>query len=95
LNALLSPTQKMDAAASSRRVQGADFGKILDGALGKVSAEMNRADQLQRSYQLGDKSVSLEETMLASQTASVSFQSLVQVRNRMVQAYHDIMNMQV
>ena len=44
---------------------------------------------------MGDPAVSLEETMLSIQTANVSFQSLVQVRNRMVSAYHDIMNMQI
>jgi flagellar hook-basal body complex protein FliE len=93
LYALLAPVVPNKAGAA---IEGkADFGKILDKTLGAVSAEQSRADQLQQSYQLGDPAVSLEETMLSMQTANISFQSLVQVRNRMVSAYQDIMNMQI
>jgi len=45
--------------------------------------------------QLGNPKVSLEETMLAMQKAQVGFQATLHVRNRMVQAYSDIMNMSV
>ncbi|MFM9966838.1 MAG: flagellar hook-basal body complex protein FliE [Burkholderiales bacterium] len=84
------------SAAGKTALEGkADFGKILDSTLNKVSTEQQRADLLQQRYQLGDPAASLEETMLSMQTANISFQSLVQVRNRMVSAYHDIMNMQI
>jgi flagellar hook-basal body complex protein FliE len=45
--------------------------------------------------QLGNPSVSLEETMVAMQKAQIGFQTALQVRNRMVQSYTEIMNMQV
>jgi flagellar hook-basal body complex protein FliE len=93
LYALLAPVAPGKAAAAG--VDKAEFGKILDKTLGEVSAEQNRSDKLQDRFQMGDPAVSLEETMLSIQTANVSFQSLVQVRNRMVSAYHDIMNMQI
>ena len=47
------------------------------------------------AVQLGDASVSLEETMVTMQKAQIGFQATLQVRNRLVQAYTDIMNMQV
>lgn len=72
-----------------------DFTKALNQALQQVSLKQNEASESARRFQLGDPNVSLEQTMLASQTANVSFQALIQVRNRVVAAYQDIMNMQV
>jgi flagellar hook-basal body complex protein FliE len=53
------------------------------------------ATRMQRELQLGNPTVSLEETMVAMQKAQIGFQATLQVRNRLVQAYSDIMNMQV
>ena len=64
-------------------------------ALKSVSATQNRSTSLQREVQLENPSVSLEETMVAMQKAQLGFQASLHVRNRMVQAYTDIMNMQV
>lgn len=80
------------AAINARKT---DFSRALNQALEQVSLKQNEAQQLGQRFQLGDPDVSLERTMLASQTASISFQALVQVRNRVVSAYQDIMNMQV
>jgi flagellar hook-basal body complex protein FliE len=74
---------------------GADFQGALAQALSSVSQTQHQASQLQRAVQLGDSSVSLEETMVTMQKAQIGFQATLQVRNRLVQAYSDIMNMQV
>jgi len=71
------------------------FSSALKGALQSVSAAQNRATNLQTEVQLDNPSVSLEETMVAIQKAQIGFQATLHVRNRMVQAYTDIMNMQV
>jgi flagellar hook-basal body complex protein FliE len=73
----------------------ADFTQALNQALEQVSVKQNEAEALAQRFQLGDSNVSLEKTMVALQTANISFQALVQVRNRVVAAYQDIMNMQV
>lgn len=73
----------------------ADFTQALNQALEQVSLKQNNAEELAQRFQLGDPGVSLEKTMVALQTANISFQALVQVRNRVVAAYQDIMNMQV
>lgn len=74
---------------------GGGFADNLKTALKSVSQAQNEAAQLQTQVQLGNPKVSLEETMLAMQKAQVGFQATLHVRNRMVQAYTDIMNMGV
>jgi len=76
-------------------VEPAGFQKALTQALGAVSQSQNEASRLQREVQLDNPTVSLEETMVAMQKAQLGFQATLQVRNRLVQAYSDIMNMQV
>lgn len=71
------------------------FSGALKSALTSVSAAQNDSNRLQREVQMENPSVSLEQTMVAIQKAQIGFQATLHVRNRMVQAYTDIMNMQV
>ena len=84
------PLARADAAA-----QGGSFQSAMAQALQSVSQSQQEATTLQRELQLDNPSVSLEQTMVAMQKAQIGFQATVQVRNRLVQAYSDIMNMQV
>ena len=74
---------------------GGGFSGALKSALNEVSAAQNESGRLQREVQMESPKVSLEETMVAIQKAQIGFQATLHVRNRMVQAYTDIMNMQV
>ena len=74
---------------------GASFGDAMTQALKGVSAQQNEAARLQREVQLDNPTVSLEETMVSMQKAQIGFQAALSVRNRLVQSYTDIMNMQV
>ena len=71
------------------------FGSAIDKALNSVSTAQSEASTLSREFQMENPNVSLEETMIALQKASLGFQSAVQVRNKLVTAYNDIMNMPV
>ena len=73
----------------------AGFAQALGRALGAVSQAQNDAAALQREVQLDNPTVSLEQTLVAMQKAQIGFQATLQVRNRLVQAYSDVMNMQV
>ncbi len=75
--------------------QKAGFGSALSDALKSVSQAQNDSSSMQREVSMDNPSVSLEQTMVAIQKAQIGFQATVHVRNRMVQAYTDIMNMQV
>jgi flagellar hook-basal body complex protein FliE len=81
--------------ARTKPAQGADFQHTLTQALHAVSKTQHDASRMQRAVQLGDPTVSLESTMVAMQKAQIGFQATLQVRNRLVQAYSEIMNMQV
>jgi len=74
---------------------GFDFGATLDSALKSVSQSQAKAQDLQTQFTLENPNVSLEQTMVAMNTSSLNFSAAVQVRNRLVQAYDQIMNMQV
>jgi flagellar hook-basal body complex protein FliE len=81
-------------AQGAQGVQGG-FKAAMSTALQDVSRSQMEASRLQREVTLGNPEVSIEETMVAMQKAQVGFQATLQVRNRLVQAYSEIMNMQV
>lgn len=76
-------------------VKGGDFSQAFNAALKSVSQAHHQATSMQREVALDNPTVSLEQTMVAMQKAQIGFQAALQVRNRLVQAYSDIMNMQV
>lgn len=84
-------------AGAGKPADGIDagFSSALKDALRSVSAAQSHSARLQRETQMENPAVSLEETMVAIQKAQIGFQATLHVRNRMVQAYTDIMNMQV
>jgi flagellar hook-basal body complex protein FliE len=88
------PGQQKAARVESPGTQ-VGFSEALTNALKSVSQSQHQAAALQREVQLDNPNVSLEETMIAMQKAQIGFQSALHVRNRLVQAYSDIMNMTV
>jgi len=84
--------QSADPSAAS---PAASFGSALDKALTQVSELQSQSSSNQQAYQRGEAGVSLEQTMVSMQKSQVAFQAALTVRNRLVAAYTDIMNMQV
>ncbi|MEY4763555.1 MAG: hypothetical protein RI907_228 [Pseudomonadota bacterium] len=82
-------------AQPTQQVEKPSFQTAFNGALQNISKAQATATSMQREVQFDNPTVSLEETMVAMQKAQIGFQSAVQVRNKLVQAYTDIMNMQV
>jgi flagellar hook-basal body complex protein FliE len=74
---------------------GGDFSVTFAQALRNVSQAQDTARTMQREVALDNPNVSIEQTMIAMQRSQIGFQAALQVRNRLVQAYSDIMNMQV
>jgi len=83
------------AEASAGAAGVPDFANVLKSSIDKVSETQKSANQMAEKLVAGDNTQNLHEVMIALQTASVSFQEMVQVRNRLVSAYQDVMNMQV
>ncbi len=89
----LNPLQSTLKSGANENVKG--FGEMFQQAISSVNSTQQQANALATSFETGDPKVSLAQVMVASQKASVSFQALTQVRNRLVDAYKDIMNMPI
>ncbi|GGI16362.1 hypothetical protein GCM10008066_03580 [Oxalicibacterium faecigallinarum] len=86
------------ASATSAAGQAAtkvDFSKALKASLDNVASAQSSADALGQRFTMGDDSVNLSDVMISMQKASISFQATLQVRNKVVSAYQEMMNMQV
>ena len=91
---------QMDAMAQPKSVAvpevgASSFSDMLGQAVNKVNDTQQASSQLATAFEIGKSGVDLTDVMIASQKASVSFQALTQVRNKLVQAYQDIMQMPV
>lgn len=73
---------------------GGGFADTLHKALGAVNASQQRADQITTAYETG-QTQDVAKVMLARQEASVGFEATLQVRNKLLSAYQDIMKMGV
>ena len=85
----------MPKAAEVGAPEGGGFRTAMADALKEVSNSHLQATRLQRELSLDNPTVSLEQTVMAMQKAQLGFQATLQVRNRLVSAYSEIMNMQV
>lgn len=83
------------SAAHAGAAAGIDFSQVLRAAIEQVNGAQQEAGNLAMQFEAGAPNANLEDVMISLQKANVSFQAMVQVRNKLVSAYHDVMNMQV
>lgn len=69
------------------------FGATLRSAIEGVNAAQHRSGELVKAFELGEPGADLAKVMVAAQQSQVAFRATVEVRNRLVQAYQDVMNM--
>lgn len=84
--------QKLGQNQSTSKVS---FSDALKASLDQVNKVQLDSEKLGKNFAMGDDSVSLSDVMIAGAKANVSFQATIQVRNKLVSAYQDMMNMQV
>ena len=72
-----------------------DFGDLLQTAINQVNAIQKESSQLSTRFDMGDRDVSLSDVMIARNKSSVAFEATVQIRNRLIEAYKELMNMPV
>ena len=68
---------------------------MLQNSIAQVSQTQQQAEAMAANFAAGNSSENLHDVMIALQTANLSFQEMIQVRNKLVSAYQDVMNMQV
>jgi flagellar hook-basal body complex protein FliE len=93
----LSTELQTPAAAPLPRgpATGPAFNDVMTQALDAVSRQQNTAGTMIRNFELGSSDASVADVMVQMQKASLSFEAVTQVRNRLVEAYRDIMNMPI
>ncbi len=74
---------------------GGGFGTMFRQAIDQVNSAQQRAIEMSTAAEVGATDADIAEVMLAMQKASLGFQTVLQVRNKVVAAYQEIMNMQV
>ena len=90
----LAAGNRTDARAAAAVGEGTFAGALRD-SLERINALQNQSAEQSRAFQAGEPGVALHDVMISGQKASIAFELGVQVRNRLVSAYRDIMNMQV
>ena len=83
----------MQAPGATQGTAAPSFTQTLARALEGVNATQAKAGELQTAFERGDPGADLARVMIASQQSQVAFRATVEVRNRLVQAYQDVMNM--
>ena len=71
------------------------FSSVLKEAIGKVNEQQQAASTMVNEFQTGTGDASIAEVMVSTQKAGISFQAMNEVRNRLVEAYQEIMNMPI
>jgi len=95
LRATATQASGRTSEAQSAPAGGADFAQILKNSIEQVNQTQQQAEGMAANFAAGDGNANLHEVMISLQKANVSFQEMVQVRNKLVTAYHDVMNMSV
>lgn len=95
MRALTEQAQGLPASQATQGTSQNEFTDMLKQAVNAVNDQQTQADKLATAFQKGDPNVQMSQVMLSMQKASVSFQAMVEVRNKLVSAYQEIMNMQV
>ncbi len=89
----ISPSTVSGAAPGA--AQPSDFAKLLKNSVDQIAAMDNNATAMAASYEAGDKSVDLTKVMLEVQKAGLAFRAMNEVRNKLIDAYTQVMNMSV
>ncbi len=97
---VLSQIRTMSAMASGGTeaqadTSGVSFNNLLKDSINEVNESQLQATELKQAFELGESDVNLAEVMVAIQKSSVSFEAMVQVRNKLIDAYKEVMNMPI
>ncbi|GAL33180.1 MULTISPECIES: flagellar hook-basal body complex protein FliE [Vibrio] len=94
MQAMMFEASNAKPTATAHQV-GANFGDMLSQAVNNVNGLQKTSGDLQTRFDRGDADVSLSDVMIARNKSSVAFEATIQVRNKLVEAYKELMNMPV
>jgi flagellar hook-basal body complex protein FliE len=82
-------------APATQKSPASDFSQVLKSSLGEVNRMQQGAESLATAFEQGQAGLDVTRVMLESQKAAISFRAMTEVRNRLVSAYQDVMNMPI
>ena len=94
MQAMMLEASNTKATATGQSVS-ADFSKMLSSAINNVNSLQKASSDIQMRFDRGDENVSLSDVMIAKNKSSVAFDATIQVRNKLVESYKELMNMPV
>lgn len=90
-----APNRALSGLQVESSTKAPSFGDLMTKAINNVNDVQQKSSSMAEAYEKGVAGVDITDVMIASQKASVSFQAMVQVRNKLVDAYKDVMNMPI
>jgi len=79
----------------TKSLQNIDFSEVLSNSINKVNDNLMTSGDMAKAFEKGDSNITMAELMINMEKASVSFQAMTSVRNKLLTAYQEIMNMSV
>ena len=100
INQVLAQMRVMSAQAANtppvtQESGEANFGDLLKQSIDKVNDIQQEASAMKTAFEKGEGDMDLAQVMVAAQKSSLSFEAMVQVRNKLIEAYKDVMNMPI
>ena len=95
MQALESMSQGKMQPVDQKVEDGTSFSSMMSKAINQVNETQMEASGMKKAFEMGDDTVDLSEVMIAVQKSRISFEALSQVRNKLLSAYKDVMNMPV
>lgn len=102
VDSMIGSLQSLAASAGNRKLadvgggeESVDFRAVLQKAVTAVNQAQNVAQNKVQAFSTGGQDMSLEEVMVSLQKANLAFQGMIAVRNKLVDAYRDVTNLQV
>jgi flagellar hook-basal body complex protein FliE len=100
IDQVLAQMRAMSAKATNQTEEtsaagSADFGALLKQSIDKVNDIQQEASAMKTAFEKGEGDMDLAQVMVAAQKSSLSFEAMVQVRNKLIEAYKDVMNMPI
>ncbi|MGA7800082.1 MAG: flagellar hook-basal body complex protein FliE [Gammaproteobacteria bacterium] len=94
MRAMAAASQGAPPPSGPDAAPGADFASMLKQSVNAVNETQQQAGKLTDAFVKGDPQTNLSDVMVAVQKAGLSFEAMTQVRNKLVAAYQEVMNMQ-
>jgi len=95
MRALQARATGMPTDSPQSVAQPSDFAQLMKSSVDQIATMQNQATALADAYETGDKSVDLTKVMLEVQKAGLAFKAMTEVRNKLLDAYTQVMNMSV